>query len=72
MVSTRMLFVLSSTMISHENLSSDAFYTTLVNAMDYSAACFPVTVVDPELDVPVEAHDFYNHEDEAFHQLCEY
>ena len=39
--------------------------------MDYTAGSFPVTTVDPELDTPVEPHEFYNHEDEAFYNICE-
>ncbi|KAH8111432.1 amidase signature domain-containing protein [Phellopilus nigrolimitatus] len=50
-------------------LNTDCFYTTLVNAMDYSAGCFPVTIVDPKLDAPAPPHDFYNHEDEALHGI---
>lgn len=63
---------LSPITLSDKNLTfiRDAFYTTLVNAMDYTAACFPVTTVHPDLDVPVDPHDFYNHEDEAFYKLC--
>ena len=57
----------------YESLTSidrDCFYTTLVNAMDYTAGCFPVTTVDQELDQPVPPHEFYNHEDEALHAVC--
>lgn len=38
--------------------------------MDYACAVFPVTFVDPKLDLPVAPHDFHNHEDEAFYKLC--
>ena len=38
--------------------------------MDYACAVFPVTFVDPELDLPVAPHDFHNHDDEAFYELC--
>ncbi|KAF8137574.1 amidase signature domain-containing protein [Boletus edulis] len=50
-------------------LNYDSFYTTLGNAMDYACAVFPVTFVDPKLDLPVDPHDFHNHEDEAFYKL---
>lgn len=50
--------------------SSDAFYTTLCNAMDYTTSVFPVTFVDPKLDQPHPPHDFHNHEDEAIYKLC--
>ncbi|KAF9235544.1 amidase signature domain-containing protein [Melanogaster broomeanus] len=50
-------------------LNYDSFYTTLGNAMDYSCAGFPVTFVDPKLDVPLPPHEFHNHEDEAFYKL---
>jgi len=39
--------------------------------MDYTTSVFPVTVVDPQIDIPVEPHEFYNHEDEAIYKLCE-
>ncbi|KAF8906245.1 amidase signature domain-containing protein [Gymnopilus junonius] len=52
-------------------LNTDSFYTTLCNAMDYTASAFPVTFVDPKLDVPFEPHNFYNHEDKAIYQLYE-
>lgn len=50
----------------------DAFYTSLWNALDYSAVTFPVTTVDPVLDVRVPRDDFHNHEDEHIYQWCEY
>lgn len=50
--------------------TSDSFYTTLCNAMDYTTSVFPVTHVDSARDVPHEPHDFYNHEDEAIYRLC--
>ncbi|KII87664.1 hypothetical protein PLICRDRAFT_699214 [Plicaturopsis crispa FD-325 SS-3] len=50
-------------------LNTDAFYTTLCNAMDYTTSVFPVTFVDPKLDQPHPPHDFHNHEDEAIYKL---
>ena len=38
--------------------------------MDYACTVFPVTFVDPKLDLPVAPHDFHNHDDEAFYKLC--
>lgn len=38
--------------------------------MDYTTSVFPVTTVDPELDVPQPPHKFHNHEDEAIFNLC--
>lgn len=38
--------------------------------MDYATSVFPVTHVDPQLDVPLEPHSFYNHEDESIFRLC--
>lgn len=39
--------------------------------MDYTTSVFTVTYVDSKLDLPVEPHEFYNHEDEAIYKLCE-
>ncbi|KAH9479411.1 Acetamidase [Psilocybe cubensis] len=50
-------------------LNTDSFYTTLCNAMDYTTSVFPVTRVDPKVDIPKEPHEFYNHEDEAIYKL---
>ncbi|KAF9479766.1 amidase [Pholiota conissans] len=50
-------------------LNTDSFYTTLCNAMDYTTSVFPVTYVDPLLDLPHEPHQFYNEEDEAIYKL---
>jgi len=50
-------------------LNTDSFYTTLCNALDYTVSVFPVTHVDPKLDLPHEPHPFYNHEDEAIYKL---
>ncbi|KAH7905955.1 amidase signature domain-containing protein [Hygrophoropsis aurantiaca] len=50
-------------------LNYDSFYTTLGNAMDYACSVFPVTFVDPAIDIPSPPHEFHNHEDEAFYKL---
>ncbi|KAF8314220.1 general amidase [Clavulina sp. PMI_390] len=48
--------------------NSDAFYTSLWNGLDYTACSFPVTTVDPELDVRIPRHQFHNHEDEEVYR----
>ncbi|KAL4244286.1 amidase family protein [Abortiporus biennis] len=50
-------------------LNSDAFYTTLCNALDYATSVFPVTTVDKNLDQVVPPHQFRNHEDEAVYKF---
>jgi hypothetical protein len=55
----------------NKTVYSNSFYTALWNLLDYSAIVFPVTTVDPELDVQVEGrHEFYNYEDEAVYNWC--
>ncbi|CCM03702.1 uncharacterized protein FIBRA_05848 [Fibroporia radiculosa] len=49
--------------------NSDAFYTTLCNALDYTSSVFPVTFADAELDKAQPPHQFRNHEDEAIYKL---
>jgi len=40
------------------------------NFLDYTCSAFPVTTVNPTLDIPDERPtSFYNHEDEAVFQL---
>ena len=48
----------------------DYFYTTLANSMDYTSASFPVTIVNPDLDIPISREEFYNEEDKALHSVC--
>src|ERR1700761_7040906 len=51
--------------------ASDAFYTTLWNILDYPALCFPATSVDADEDLhALPNREFYNHEDQAIHNLC--
>ncbi|RDB26908.1 Acetamidase [Hypsizygus marmoreus] len=50
-------------------LNADSFYTTLCNALDLACTVFPVTFVDPKVDVPRPPHEFHNHEDEAIYKL---
>ena len=38
--------------------------------MDYTSASFPVTTVNPDLDIPVSREEFYNEEDKALHSVC--
>ncbi|KAH9949475.1 general amidase [Amylocystis lapponica] len=49
--------------------NSDAFYTTLCNALDYTCATFPVTSANRDVDVVQPPHEFRNHEDEAVYKL---
>ncbi|KAG8735997.1 hypothetical protein FRC10_009926 [Ceratobasidium sp. 414] len=49
--------------------NSSPFYTSLWNAVDYTAGVLPVTVVDPELDRPVPPHDFYSDEDRDIYHM---
>lgn len=59
----------TSLMLTHR----DSFYTTLCNALDYTCTVFPVTFVDPSMDIPdnnVGERVFYNTDDEAIHRLC--
>lgn len=49
---------------------SDAFYTTMCNTLDLTAAGFPVTFSDKALDPKAPPHEFRNHEDEAIYDLC--
>ncbi|KAJ7129286.1 general amidase [Mycena epipterygia] len=50
-------------------LNTDAFYPKLWNALDYACSVFPVTFVDPEVDVPQPPRRFYNYEDERIYNL---
>ncbi|KAG9021493.1 hypothetical protein FS837_007219, partial [Tulasnella sp. UAMH 9824] len=48
----------------------NAFYTAIWNVLDYACAAFPVTKVDPSLDLPDPSPgSFYNQEDEAVFKL---
>ncbi|KAI0706224.1 general amidase [Cytidiella melzeri] len=49
--------------------NSDAFYTTLCNALDLACTGFPVMFSDKELDKRLPPHNFRNHEDEAIYNL---
>ncbi|KAG9073751.1 hypothetical protein FRC06_011174 [Ceratobasidium sp. 370] len=49
--------------------NSSPFYTSLWNALDYTVGVLPVTVVDPELDKPAPAHDFYSDEDRDVYRM---
>lgn len=48
-----------------------ANYTTVWNALDYPAAIFPVTTVDPTLDGKQLRHDFYDDFDKDVYEMCE-
>ncbi|PPR01516.1 hypothetical protein CVT24_001886 [Panaeolus cyanescens] len=59
---------LAYTAVPH-GMNTDSFYTTMCNALDYTTSVFPVTTVDPEVDIPQPPHKFHNHEDEAIFNL---
>ena len=46
------------------------YYTGLGNLCDLSAAVFPVTKVDPAIDVQAPAHKFHSALDERIYNLC--
>jgi len=50
-----------------KNLSAD--YTMIWNSLDYPALNFPVTTVNPALDVPKPAHEFLSSEDKDNYEL---
>ncbi|KLO19358.1 general amidase [Schizopora paradoxa] len=45
-----------------------SFYTSVLSCLNYVAAVFPVTTVDPKLDVRNAPHQFYNKKDQAMFQ----
>ncbi|KAG2159900.1 general amidase [Suillus bovinus] len=47
----------------------DANYTTVWNALDYPAAIFPVTTVDPTLDGKKPPHSFYDDFDKDIYEM---
>lgn len=47
-------------------------YTLVWNALDYSATIFPVTTVDPTLDVKNPPHKFYDDLDKRIYEMCEH
>ncbi|KAL0959790.1 hypothetical protein HGRIS_011476 [Hohenbuehelia grisea] len=59
---------LAYTAVPH-GLNTDSFYCTFCNAMDYACSAFPVTYVDPIVDLQHPSHEFYNHEDEAIYKM---
>lgn len=49
-----------------------ANYTMVFNALDYTCCVFPVSKVDPAIDVRRPAHDFYNEFDKTNYEFCAY
>lgn len=47
-------------------------YTLVWNALDYPAAIFPVTTIDPTLDAKTPPHEFYDDLDKKIYEMCEY
>ncbi|ELU38311.1 general amidase [Rhizoctonia solani AG-1 IA] len=50
--------------------ATSPFYTSLWNGVDYTVGIMPVTFVDPAVDKPVPAHDFYSDEDREIYHMC--
>lgn len=48
-----------------------ANYTTVWNALDYTATIFPVTTVDSTLDGKQPPHSFYDDFDKGVYEMCE-
>jgi amidase len=46
-------------------------YTTVWNALDYPAAIFPVTTVNPNLDAKKPRQSFYDDFDKDVYEMCE-
>jgi hypothetical protein len=51
-------------LVRHDN------YTRVWNALDYPALVFPVSNVNPAIDLKKPAHKFLNQSDEAWYKLC--
>jgi amidase len=51
-------------------LCRNAGYTSVWNSLDYSAAVFPVSTVDPAVDVKKPAHVFLSEADKWAYELC--
>jgi amidase len=49
---------------------SDVNYTCVWNGLDYPAAVFPVTTVDPAIDMKKAPHMFISEADKLLYQLC--
>jgi amidase len=45
-------------------------YTAIWNGLDYPAAVFPVTTVDPVVDVKKPPHKFMTETDKQVYELC--
>lgn len=47
-----------------------ANYTTVWNALDYTASIFPVTTVDPAIDIKQPRENFIDAFDRAIYEMC--
>ena len=47
-----------------------SFYTSVLSCLNYVAAVFPVTTVDPKVDQRVTPHKFYNKKDQEMFEAC--
>ncbi|KAF7309527.1 Amidase domain-containing protein [Mycena indigotica] len=55
---------------SQHNTPGYIYYTGFCNLCDYSAAVFPVTTVDPAIDVKLPAHEFRSVNDQTNYENC--
>ncbi|KAK4701042.1 amidase, partial [Phenoliferia sp. Uapishka_3] len=53
------------------NLPGYIYYTAFCNLADYSASVFPVTQVDPKIDLKLPAHEFRSATDKSIYELYE-
>lgn len=61
---------LVSGLADRRKLSSDMNYTNVWNVLDYPATVFPVTTVDPAVDVKKAPHVFISKADKRVYELC--
>ncbi|KAI0033140.1 general amidase [Vararia minispora EC-137] len=54
-----------------QNKNNYIAYTSVYNVLNYPSLIFPVTKVDPAVDVKRSAHKFFNEDDEAWYNLYE-
>jgi hypothetical protein len=64
-------FVCESLEVSIKTISRYTNYTTVWNALDYPAAIFPVTTVNPNLDAKKPRQSFYDDFDKGVYEMCE-
>lgn len=47
-------------------------YSIVINLLDFTAAVFPVTKVDKEIDKKIDRQDFLGELDRVIHEQCQY